>query len=168
MKRYKLQSELWVPAPLDEVWKFNTHPSNLARITPPFYHLQVPMDVVAEKGTLFTITMSPYGLPMKLRWLSRIEDVQSQGDSRFFVDSQEKGPFAYWRHLHSFEKGSERLRGQRSESEVKVHESGTWIRDDVEYALPFGFLGGLAHRIYIRRSLEEMFSFRVQKLRELF
>ena len=40
--------------------------------------------------------------------------------------------------------------------------------DRVTYALPFGLLGALAHRLVVRRTLERIFAYRRQRLAELF
>jgi ligand-binding SRPBCC domain-containing protein len=42
------------------------------------------------------------------------------------------------------------------------------MRDRVEYELPLGPLGELAHLIFVRRRLEHIFAFRFKRLQELF
>ncbi len=39
--------------------------------------------------------------------------------------------------------------------------------DRVRYALPFGVLGDLAHRAFVRRDLDRIFEFRARKIAEL-
>lgn len=53
-----------------------------------------------------------------------------------FVDVQVKGPYAMWRHLHTFEPVSE----------------GTLMRDFVTYRVPFSFLGGIFHRVIFKNN----------------
>ena len=62
---------------------------------------------------------------------------------------QAKRPYKLWRHTHRF-------------SEV---EGGTVIADTVEYALPFGLLGRLVHRLRVARDLGEIFDYRAQPVR---
>jgi ligand-binding SRPBCC domain-containing protein len=45
---------------------------------------------------------------------------------------------------------------------------GVVMRDRVEYELPFGALGRPAHRILVRRQLEEIFDFRRRAIEEIF
>ena len=42
------------------------------------------------------------------------------------------------------------------------------MTDIVDYKLPFGFLGRLAHPLLVKRKLKEIFDFRYNKLIELF
>jgi ligand-binding SRPBCC domain-containing protein len=44
---------------------------------------------------------------------------------------------------------------------------GTLIRDVVHYALPLGWLGRLAHRLFARRDLERIFAYRQEMLGQL-
>ena len=42
------------------------------------------------------------------------------------------------------------------------------MEDHVEYALPFGLLGRLVHRLRVRRQLEEIFDYRRRAIEEIF
>jgi ligand-binding SRPBCC domain-containing protein len=68
-----------------------------------------------------------------------------------FVDVQLDGPYRLWRHLHEF-------------SDL---DGGTLVRDRVEYELPFGPLGALAHALLVRRRLEAIFDHRARVIAEL-
>jgi ligand-binding SRPBCC domain-containing protein len=57
---------------------------------------------------------------------------------------QLKGPYQLWRHTHEFEETAD----------------GTLVRDHVEYALPLGPLGQLAHALVVKRDLERIFAYR--------
>ena len=67
-----------------------------------------------------------------------------------FEDEQAEGPYALWRHRHSFE-------------EV---DDGTVISDRVEYALPLGPLGRLA-QFLVARQLRGIFAYRQRALMQL-
>jgi hypothetical protein len=69
-----------------------------------------------------------------------------------FQDLQEKGPYKTWIHTHRFTEDG----------------AGVTIHDRIEYALPFGPLGRLAHRLRVRRQLEEIFEFRQKAIEEIF
>ena len=163
-----LECELWVPAAIDEVWTFASNPRNLAGISPPLYNVRVPEKAQTKDGERVHIAMSPLGLPITLKWISLLQNVVATGDKRQFVDVQEKGPFGFWKHTHSFTAGSAELKGERSLSNIKLTRPGTWIRDHVEYDMPFGVLGSLAHSLMVRRSLTSMFAYRRKKLAEYF
>jgi ligand-binding SRPBCC domain-containing protein len=62
------------------------------------------------------------------------------------------GPYALWNHEHFF----------------VAQNGGTTMRDHVSYALPFGPIGRLAHRIVVQRDVERLFDFRADAMRRLF
>ena len=67
--------------------------------------------------------------------------------NRLFVDVQRRGPFAVWRHRHRFE---------------PTARGTTLYTDDVEYALPLGWLGQLVAGRFVRAKLERLFDYRHQ------
>ena len=69
-----------------------------------------------------------------------------------FTDVQLKGPYALWHHFHSFEK-------------MNGH---TKMRDTVKYAMPLCILGNIAHRLFVKKQLEEIFKYREATVRTLF
>jgi ligand-binding SRPBCC domain-containing protein len=69
-----------------------------------------------------------------------------------FVDVQAKGPYKFWRHTHRF-------------SET---DGGTSMEDMVAYALPFGALGRLVHRLQVARDLSRIFDYRARRVQALF
>jgi ligand-binding SRPBCC domain-containing protein len=66
---------------------------------------------------------------------------------------QESGPYASWRHTHSFR---------------ALDATHTEIRDQVEFAMPLGPLGEIAYRVLVARSLQQIFDYRAAALRQLF
>ena len=128
---------------LQEAWAFFSSPRNLAVITPPGmgFVIREPFDDrPMYAGQRITYTVKPVlGIP--LTWVTLIEDVQAP---HRFVDTQVKGPYKRWRHLHTFE-------------EV---DGGVLMRDRVEYELPMGPLGELAHTIFVRQRLKDIFDYR--------
>jgi ligand-binding SRPBCC domain-containing protein len=71
---------------------------------------------------------------------------------RDFQDVQERGPYRKWIHTHTF-----------------VEEAGgVRMLDRVEYALPLGFAGRLAHVLVVRRQLEGIFEFRRREIEKIF
>ncbi len=80
--------------------------------------------------------------PAYLRWFA----VHTEYDPpHLFADTQRKGPFHSWNHRHRFEPAG---------------EAGCLLRDEVEYALPLGAVGGWFGSRAAARSLETMFAYR--------
>lgn len=99
-------------------------------------------------GQIITYTVRPlFNIPMT--WVTEITHVK---DKEFFVDEQRFGPYALWHHKHFF----------------KEIEKGVEMTDRVDYALPLGILGQIAHPIIVKNKLKEIFDFRYKKVEELF
>jgi ligand-binding SRPBCC domain-containing protein len=147
MHSYRLTREQWLPKPLEETFAFFSRPENLEEITPPFlqFHI-VRAESELHAGSLIEYRLRVRGLPMC--WTSEITNWEPP---HRFVDTQVRGPYALWRHQHVF----------------VAENDGTRISDDVEYALPFGFVGRLAHALLVRTDVEKIFEYRQQKLAEL-
>ena len=129
------------PLPLDDVFRFFENPRNLARITPPQLSFRVTTagDIEMRRGLEIDYTIRWLGLP--LPWRTRITEYQPP---RCFVDEQLRGPYKLWRHRHDFQE----MNG------VSV------IADRVEYELPMGFLGRIAHGVIVGRQLKGIFAYR--------
>lgn len=130
-----------VDRPLPEVFAFFSDASNLDALTPPFLHFRIltPMPIELRAGARLDYQLSLFGVPV--RWRTRITDWQPR---KRFVDEQESGPYALWRHTHEFE-----ARG-----------SSTLMRDVVDYSEPLGPVGTIAHVLFVRRTLDRIFDFR--------
>jgi ligand-binding SRPBCC domain-containing protein len=135
--RYLLEREQLVPAPPDEAFRFFAEPENLARMMPDGVHFRIlsvdgtPM----RAGTRIEYQIRLQGVPH--RWLAEIVAFEPP---RRFVDLQLRGPYRYWRHEHAFEPAG----------------GGTLVRDRVDYQLPLGALGRLAHP-FVARQLQRIF-----------
>jgi ligand-binding SRPBCC domain-containing protein len=134
-----------VGRPIPEVFAFFADPSNLEALTPPFLHFRIltPMPIEMRPGAQLDYQLSLFGVPV--RWRTRITDWQPE---KRFVDEQESGPYALWRHTHEFE-----ARG-----------SSTLIRDVVDYSEPLGPVGTIAHLLFVRRTLDRIFDFRLEAI----
>lgn len=130
-----------MPRQLDEVFGFFAEAANLELITPPWLGFNL---TAAEPGAMGAETLIEYRLHLHrlpLRWVSRIALWEP---GRTFVDVQVRGPYRVWRHRHEFE----------------VSGDATLVRDHVDYALPLGRLGDLAHTAFVARDLERIFDYR--------
>ena len=112
---------------------------NFRILTPP------PIDI--KEGTIIQYKISLFAVPMK--WKTEIEKFEPEN---LFVDNQVKGPYSLWHHTHIFEET----------------ENGTLMTDIVNYRLPFGILGRIAHTIFVRRTLKKIFAQRKQEISQLF
>jgi len=145
MKTYRLESSISLPVSLREAFAFFEDPHNLARITPPWLNFRItsPERIQMRKGAGIDYQIRWLGLP--LNWKTVITEYEPPF---FFVDEQAAGPYAYWRHRHDF----------------KPTEYGALVSDRVDYALPLGPLGRLAHRLAVRAQLQEIFDYRQNAL----
>ncbi|HEU0034688.1 MAG TPA: SRPBCC family protein [Kofleriaceae bacterium] len=144
-----MQRTQTVPHPRREVFAFFADAANLERITPPFLGFQIltPRPIAIRAGTLIDYRIRLHGIP--LTWQTRIEHYIPEDH---FVDVQLRGPYRTWRHLHEF----------------VVVPGGTEIRDTVDYELPLGPLGSLAHALFVKRQLATIFDYRRRIITELF
>jgi hypothetical protein len=147
-KTYILTRTQWVPQPREAVFDFFCRPSNPQSITPPFLDFKIT-DAPAEirAGSLIRYTLRLHGIPV--RWKT---EIAAWNPPHSFVDLQISGPYNLWRHTHTFSE----------------ERGGTVIEDEVEYALPLGILGQIAHSILVRRDLKTIFDYRSDKMREMF
>lgn len=87
------------------------------------------------------------GLPVD--WLTEITHAQ---EPYYFVDEQRKGPFRIWQHQHRF----------------KEVEGGVEMTDEVNYAVPFGLIGGLTNLVFVEKTVNAIFDYRFNALEDLF
>lgn len=139
-----------IPASLDTVWNFFSHPANLRTITPPALDFRILSPVPSEiyPGLIIVYAVRPlWRIPVK--WVSEITHLEAR---RFFVDEQRFGPYRFWHHRHSFEPTSE----------------GVLMRDVVHYALPVPPFDTLLDAWIVRPKIEAIFAYRRQRIAELF
>lgn len=142
MRIHLLERSQRVEVPTEQAFAFYADDRNLEPLTPPWLHFSVasPRPVTMQAGTLLEYRLRLHGVP--LRWRTRIDAWEPP---HRFTDFQEKGPYALWEHTHLFEPAG---------------PGATIIHDRVHYAVPYGALGALAHRIFVRRDLERIFDYR--------
>lgn len=166
---YSHHFEQWLPNPVEEVFAFFANPENLPRLMPSWQKARIEKASIvpalrngatatspakaAGVGTRMTLSFRPFPLsPFRVRWGTEITEFSWQGK---FCDRQVSGPFAYWYHCR-------RLRG--------IDRNGidmTLIVDHIEYEMPFGVLGRIAHSAFLRRQIEETFRFRQRQVSKI-
>ena len=135
---------------LEDAWTFFSSPANLNKITPSYMDFKITSDLGSDfyPGMIITYEVRPF-LGIKMNWVTEITQVKAQ---QFFIDDQLAGPYKYWHHEHHF----------------RATEKGVEMTDILHYAAPFGFIGSLAELLFVNRQVQQIFSFRKQKLDDLF
>ena len=141
---YHLERRQIVHRPLDEVFEFFSDAANLEALTPNDLHFKIltPLPIEMAPGARIEYRLRLFGVPF--HWCTEIETFDPP---RRFTDVQAKGPYRRWHHTHEFR-------------EVSGGIEGTEVIDRVEYEMPLGWLGRLAHALFVRRSLRKIFDFR--------
>lgn len=151
MTVHNIKREQYLPVTIDEAWAFFSSAANLSKITPPemkFTILTKLTDAPIWSGMNIEYIIKPlFNIPM--HWITEIKSVDAPC---CFKDIQIKGPYALWEHTHTF----------------KEVPGGVKMNDDVQYALPMGILGTVAHSLVVRKKLENIFNFRKEKLEQIF
>lgn len=149
MTSHHLHAEIVIDRPIDEVFAFFARPQNLGRITPPGLGFELTSsDTAMREGLEIEYRIRPLlGIPVG--WRSRIADYDPPHG---FRDIQLAGPYRSWDHRHTF----------------IARSAGTRVVDDIEYSLPLGPLGALAHDVVVRAQLEEIFRHRERSVRSVF
>ncbi len=149
MSVHLLEREQFIRRPLAEVFDFFSRAENLEQITPAWLNFKVLSlsTSTIEAGTLIRYLLRWHGVP--LRWTSRIVRWEPP---YAFIDEQVSGPYRRWHHEHRFQE----------------QEGGTLITDRVEYSLPLGLLGEVAHALMVRREVAAIFDFRAGEIRRRF
>lgn len=97
---------------------------------------------------IITYTIKPL-LGIKVRWMTEITHVK---EGEYFVDEQRFGPYALWHHQHHF----------------KQVKGGVIMTDIVNYAIPYSFVGRIAHALIVKDKLKNVFEYRRREIKEMF
>jgi ligand-binding SRPBCC domain-containing protein len=153
------QREVWVDAPFSAVWDFYSTTDGLEMLTPAWMNLRVEAvrgpdgerdPEVLGVGTRLRLSVRPFGVGPRQRWVSLITRRDETDGAAVFEDEMTEGPFTHWNHVHQF----------------YADDGKTLVRDRVEYE----FLGGPAGRAvgpFAVVGFEPMFAFRHRKTKEL-
>jgi hypothetical protein len=145
----RFERTTFIAAPAARVFEFFAAPANLARITPPRMRFRIlggPARNLRQDDRI-RYALRVFGLPV--RWTTRITIWR---DGEVFADLQERGPYRYWLHTHTFREVA----------------GGVEMHDEVEYELPFGLLGDLVAGRLVARQLAEIFDYRARVIAEVF
>jgi ligand-binding SRPBCC domain-containing protein len=151
MKVYELRRTQLIKAPIDEIWAYFSSPANLTALTPAYMKFTITsqnMPPETYPGQIITYKVSPVA-GIALFWMTEITQVLK---NKLFVDEQRIGPYKIWHHEHHFEQQAD----------------GVLMTDIVHYCLPVYFLGQLAHELFIKKQLRDIFDYRHRKIDERF
>ena len=140
-----LQTEIWLPAPRNEVFAFFARAENLQALTPDWLHFRIltGLPIHMRLGTLIDYRIRIHGVP--LTWQS---EISVWNPPHLFVDEQRRGPYRRWVHTHRFAE----------------ERGGTVVRDEVDFAVPVGFLAAP----FVKRDLRRIFAHRHHRLGQHF
>ena len=145
----ELKTTQWIDRPLEDVFTFFSEAKNLEKITPPqlnFKILQTSTESI-EKNTLIDYKLRLHGIGF--HWKTLISEFEK---NEFFIDEQIKGPYKKWVHRHTF----------------TSENNGTRINDHVVYVIPFGLIGNLFLKPYIKKELDKIFQYRESIIEKYF
>lgn len=142
MREREIRSEMMLPRPIEEVFRFFSDARNLEEITPAWLRFAVltPGPIEMCEGALIDYRLRVRGVP--LRWRTRIA---RWTPPHGFVDEQIRGPYRLWWHEHEF----------------REVPGGTLATDRVRYAVAMDWL---VHRWLVRPDVERIFAFRKRAL----
>lgn len=123
------------------VWDFHMAPDALEKLTPPGAGVEIVKPALVENGSVVELRIQAGPLPIKLKWLSRHEQVEPPHK---FVDVAIQSPFAQWEHHHLF----------------LDRDGKCLMRDEVRYRAPLGPLGAIFGEPIIRHILNGQFNHR--------
>ena len=150
MKIYQIKTKQKLPISSKEAWQFLSNPNNLAEITPKYMNFKIlsGADRPIFAGQIIQYKVTPV-LGITLKCVTEITHVK---ENEYFVDEQRFGPYSLWHHKHF----------------IKKINGGIEMEDIVDYKIPFGILGQIAHPLFVKNKLRQIFKFREKKLIKLF
>jgi ligand-binding SRPBCC domain-containing protein len=146
MKLFHLNSKVFIPKPLQDVFPFFADATNLQQITPPWLNFRVvtAKPIEMKPGQMIDYRIRVRGFSMK--WRSEITVWEPPYR---FVDEQIRGPYKVWHHEHIFTE----------------QDGQTICEDKVDYAV----LGGsLINRFFVEPDVRRIFEYRRSRIREIF
>jgi len=141
LRKRRFIKQTRIDAPVERVFAFHERPDVFNDLIPPWERVEIIQTAENLQPGAQTIIKTFIG-PFSRLWVAEHTEYIP---NRLFVDIQRSGPFAYWHHRHRFE---------------PTDRDRTLYTDEVEYALPLGWLGEFIAGRMVRKKLERMFEYR--------
>ena len=150
MKLTQLHFEQKINTDLSNLWEFISSPKNLSKITPNYMDFNIKSKVPEQmyEGLIISYTVKPI-LGIKLNWVTEITHIK---DKNYFVDEQRSGPYKMWHHEHILEETND----------------GIIMKDIISYIPPYGFIGLILNKLFIKKQVREIFQYRTKVLDKIF
>jgi ligand-binding SRPBCC domain-containing protein len=135
---------------IKNAWDFFSSPLNLGKITPASMDFNILSELPDKMypGMIIQYTVKPLlGIP--LNWVSEITQID---EPHFFIDNQIQGPYKVWHHEHHF----------------RAIERGVEMTDILNYSLGYGILGKIAHTLFIKSKVKQIFKYRREILDHMY
>lgn len=132
--------ETVLPATVEEVFAFHERPDAFALLQPPWERTEIitpPASLQVGTRVELRTKVGPF-------WMKIVAEHVAYEPGRSFEDVLREGPFHRWHHKHLF----------------LADEGGCRLRDEIDYAPPFGWLGRVADPIAVRPRLNRLFDYR--------
>ncbi|MBO6515789.1 MAG: SRPBCC family protein [Bacteroidia bacterium] len=150
MATYTFKKEILIHTSLETMWSFLSNPKNLQQLTPKSMGGKPLGDMPEQmvEGMEVEYRIQPF-FPLSLTWRARFPKVVKH---HYFIDEQIKGPFKSWQHKHT----------------ITSDENGVRMMDEIVYEPPFGIIGAIANKLFIRKQLQAIFDHRTDVLKRIF
>jgi ligand-binding SRPBCC domain-containing protein len=129
-----------IHATVESVWRFHERPDILQILTPPWQ----PVQIIRREGGLGVGALSEFRLwigILPVQWISIHTECEP---NHYFVDEQQTGPMASWRHCHRFE----------------AQGGYTKLTDAIAFTLPGGQPVKSLLDWWVKTRLSDMFDYR--------
>mgnify|MGYP006173625747 FL=1 len=148
---YSLKSTDIVNTSIEDAWNFFKQPKNLSKLSPDNVNFKI---ISGKSDTFYEGKIISYKIKLfpliSINWTSEIIKID---EGRLFIDKQLFGPYKLWHHEHHFKDNM---------------DGTTTITDHVKYKLFFHPLSKIVHRIFIKKKLLSIFSFRRKAIKNIF
>lgn len=135
MAFYQLLKTHKIPASRSDIWAFISNPGIFKKIATEAMGFIITCEIMVDRmypGMIITYKVSPVpGIEMK-----GVTEITHVKDYEYFVDERWIGPYAMWHHQHK----------------IEPIEGGILMTDIVTYQPPFGVLGALANKLFIKNA----------------
>ena len=150
MKLTQLHFEQKINTDLNTLWEFISSPKNLSKITPKYMDFNIKSKIPNKmyEGLIISYTVKPI-LGIKLNWVTEITHIK---DKNYFVDEQRSGPYKMWHHEHILEETND----------------GIIMKDIISYIPPYGVIGLILNKLFIKKQVREIFQYRTKVLDKIF